>query len=316
MLDRVTPSEYFIQGRRYARVTKVLDCLAGLSDMGPAIADIAAREISTAASDICIGVIPRATDVVDYESFVQFLATDDGKKWAKGRYFAGLGDMADTGTIVDAAFQDIAANGAWFDNRDAVDWVMAEVEAINESRKLTKTEYESAIALEDLPKVEELKGKPMFPAHVDIHGAAKRIIQLQHWWADSGLECLQTQGTLKCETDGVAGTFDLLAKATDGTPVLIDLKTSNKEQAKHAAQVGKYADMLGLECEWWLVYARVNSDNPHGKVYRYEVKDKEKARKLWRWALALFRFQQPGLFARAKTFTASFEDAMTAGIAS
>ena len=304
MLDRVTPTEYIIQGKRFDRVTTVLDRLSGLGSPGPAAGGIVARELSIAASDLCVGIIPRATRITTPQEFAEFMASDEGKKWIAGRYFSGMGDLADTGTMVDQAFQQIAEHGALFDEKDAIDWVMAERDAINASRELTKVEYEKAVSEEDLPKVEELKGQPRYPANIDIHGAARRIVALGHWWIDSGLECVQTQGTLKDSDERVAGTFDLLAKAKDGSLVLIDLKTGKSNSPQHAAQVAKYAEMLKLpeDSPWWLVYARYDDEKRESKVYRYDVADKEKAQKLWRWALAMHRFSKPGLFGRAKTY--------------
>ena len=125
---RVEDKRYFSEeGHAYDRVTSVLDTLGGMGSPASAAAMMIAKELQTAASDILANVPPRATECTNPGNFTHYLASDDGKKWANGRYHASLGDYADLGTIVDLGFQQIV-EGAWFDEEDAINWVEAEVE--------------------------------------------------------------------------------------------------------------------------------------------------------------------------------------------
>ena len=288
----VSPTHYYRDGKAYRRVTTVLDMFSGKSDSGAAAAKMTASGLARVIEEVAFGIVhPQLQDHAD--DLAGFFATDDGKRFVSGRYFAEIGAYADMGTLVDLALQEVLQGNP---APDWVTWAQNQAAAMNESRKLTALEYTQAEEAKDWAKVRELSGAPRFPVMVDFEDCAQRIKDGEGWLALNDVTPVAWQVALYDDALMVAGTPDCVALLPDGRHWVIDFKTSNNcPKPSHGAQVVKYGDMWESQTQvpvgrYTAVYFTDKGAKP------YDVKDIAACRAMFHAALTMADMGNP--FAR------------------
>jgi len=78
----------------------------------------------------------------------------------------------------------------------------------------------------------------------DLSRAKNAVGKFVSWWETNKFELVQSEGQLAAQTEPYfGGTLDILARDTDGSIVLIDLKTSKGIYNEYWFQLSAYADL-------------------------------------------------------------------------